>query len=111
MQDSTTAHTTSNSVNVLAGDFGEWVKSQGLWPACLPNLNPSDFHLYNTLKDKRMWIILIHYEDRKKIFGKKFLLFQDNYAMCLETFFQDVRSQKQNVSTSRLYFELWYVIM
>jgi hypothetical protein len=26
--------------------------SKGLWPACLPSLNPCDFYLWCTLKDK-----------------------------------------------------------
>jgi hypothetical protein len=54
-----------------------------------------------------MQIILINYEDWKRIFSRKFPLLQYNFAVCLETFFLDVTpAQKQKVSTLRVYFEL-----
>jgi hypothetical protein len=60
MQDNAMAHTTNNSMNVLA---------DGLWLAHSPSL-----------KDKLYVLILIHYVNwkKKKIFGRKFQLFQDN---------------------------------
>jgi hypothetical protein len=50
MQENATVHTANNSTNVLAEVFGEQVMSQGLWPACFPDLNPCDFYLWGTLK-------------------------------------------------------------
>jgi hypothetical protein len=41
-----------------------------LWPAHSTDLNPCDFYLWSILKIKCMWIILIHYENWKKTFGR-----------------------------------------
>jgi hypothetical protein len=46
------AHRANYSINALAEVFGEQVLSQGLWPTCLHDLNPRDFHLWGMLKDK-----------------------------------------------------------
>ena len=43
MHNDAIADTANNLVN------GEWVISQGLWPACPPNIN---FYLWDTLKGK-----------------------------------------------------------
>jgi hypothetical protein len=103
MQDNAMAHKGNNSMNAWAEVFGEWVISQGLWPAYSPDLNPCDLHL----QIKCIQIILIHYKNWNKIFSRKFTLFQNNNSVVrLETFFQDMRpAEKQKVGTSRLYFE------
>jgi hypothetical protein len=51
MQDIATAHTANNSTNALAQVFGERVKSQGLWPARSPDLNPCNFYQEDKLKE------------------------------------------------------------
>jgi hypothetical protein len=71
------------------------VISQGFWPACSPDLNPCDFYLWDTLKVK-VYVNkpLIMSSERKYLTGNFIIprLFQDNdFAMCLETFFQDMR--------------------
>jgi hypothetical protein len=72
------AHTASNSMNELAEE---------LWPVCSPNLNHCDFYLWGTLQDN-----LHSLREFKENIWPKFLLFQDNkFAMCLKTFFPDVR--------------------
>jgi hypothetical protein len=90
MQESATAHTANNSVNVLAEVLVERVIHQGMWPACLPSLNPCV--LWGTLKDKVYVNNSNSLQELKKIFGRKFPLFQENnFVMYLETFFQDMR--------------------
>jgi hypothetical protein len=52
MQDNATAHTANNSMVALHEVFGERVISRGLWPPRSPDLNPCDFYLWGTLKEK-----------------------------------------------------------
>jgi hypothetical protein len=52
MQDNATAHTANNSMVALDEVFGERVISRGLWPPRSPDLNPCDFYLWGTLKEK-----------------------------------------------------------
>jgi hypothetical protein len=40
------------SMTALAEVFGERMISPGLWNAHSPDLNPCDFHLWDTQKDK-----------------------------------------------------------
>jgi hypothetical protein len=37
---------------VFKGVFGDRIISHGLWPACSPDLTPSDSYLWGNLKDK-----------------------------------------------------------
>jgi hypothetical protein len=105
------AHTANNLMNVLVTVFGEWVQSQGLWPARLTNLNPCD--LYGTQLRDKMYVNNSHSLWKwKKIFSRKFLLFQGNLTVCLEKPFQDVRpTHMQKTGTLRLYFELRQAIL
>ena len=52
MQDNATAHTAHESMTAIQHVFDDRVISCGLWPARLPDLNPSDFYLWSTLKSK-----------------------------------------------------------
>jgi hypothetical protein len=47
-----TAHTASMSMQALSSVFGDRIISSGIWPACLPDLNPSDFFFWGRLKNK-----------------------------------------------------------
>jgi hypothetical protein len=44
------AHTTNDAMNASDEIFGEHVISQGLWPACSPDLSPCDFIVANKNK-------------------------------------------------------------
>lgn len=52
MQDSTMAHTADFSMAVLEEVFGERLITCGLWPPRSPDLNPCDYYLWGTLKDR-----------------------------------------------------------
>jgi hypothetical protein len=52
MQDNATVHTANNSMVALDEVFGERVISRGLWPPRSHDLNPCDFYLWGTLKEK-----------------------------------------------------------
>jgi hypothetical protein len=52
MQDGTMAHTADFSVAVLEEVFGERLITCGLWPPRSPDLNPCDYYLWGTLKDR-----------------------------------------------------------
>jgi hypothetical protein len=100
MQGNATAHTANNSMNALAKFFDEWLLSQGLWPAHSPNLNPCNFYLWSTLKD-RVYENNSHSLQEMK---ENILLFQENnFTVYLEIFFEDVRHAQKKVDTSRRY--------
>jgi hypothetical protein len=52
MQDNAIAHTANNSMVAVQKAFDERIKSQGFWPPLSPDLNPCDFYLWSTLKEK-----------------------------------------------------------
>jgi inhibitor of nuclear factor kappa-B kinase subunit alpha len=52
MQDGATAHIATYSIHVLNKVFEDRLISRGLWPARSPDLNPCDFYLWESLKDK-----------------------------------------------------------
>jgi hypothetical protein len=52
MQYNAIAHTANNSMVAVHEAFGERIKSQGFWPPLSPDLNPCDFYLWSTLKEK-----------------------------------------------------------
>jgi hypothetical protein len=52
MQDGSTAHTVTYSMNVLNEVFENRLINRGLWPARSPDLNPCDFYLWGNLKDR-----------------------------------------------------------
>jgi hypothetical protein len=51
-QDSAAAHTTCLSMQALSHVFGDRIISSGTWPACSSDLNPCDFFIRGSLKDK-----------------------------------------------------------
>jgi hypothetical protein len=52
MQDGATVSTATYSINVLNEVLEDRLISRGLWPEKSPDLNPCDFYLRGTLKDK-----------------------------------------------------------
>jgi hypothetical protein len=52
MQDNAKTHVANSYINALHEVFGEQVISWGLWPPQSPDLNPCDFYLWSTLKEK-----------------------------------------------------------
>jgi hypothetical protein len=86
MQDSTTARTANKFMNALAEAFGEQVIIQWLQPACSWDLNSYEFYLWRILKDKVcvcVRIILIHYENRKKILTGNFCCSRTATFLCV----------------------------
>jgi hypothetical protein len=51
-QDSATGHTACMSMQALSDVFGDRIISSGIWTACSPGLNPSDFFFWGCLKEK-----------------------------------------------------------
>ena len=51
-QDSGPAHTVNKSMAALHDISEEWIISHPLWFAHSPNLMPSDYYLWESLKDK-----------------------------------------------------------
>lgn len=77
-----------------------WMNDASMWNAHSHDINLCGFHLWDTIGDK-VWIILCQNENWRKTFSSKCMIFQDNnFTVCLETFFQDVRSaHKEKVDT------------
>lgn len=52
MQESAKAHTANNSLVALDQIFSERIISRRIWPPRSPDLNPCDFCLWDTVKEK-----------------------------------------------------------
>lgn len=101
MQDNAIIRTTNNSTNLLIN---------GLQRARSSSLNPCDFYLWSTINDKLYVLIFIHYKNWKKIYGRKFQLFQDdNFTVCLETFFSRCESCRE-ANGQQFETQLWTTV-
>jgi hypothetical protein len=65
-------HTVSNCTAAISDMFGDRVISEGLWPACSPDLMSCEFICEIASKIKCTKEIPTHYTNFKKIFGKKY---------------------------------------
>jgi hypothetical protein len=93
-----------NSVDALDEVFDQQVKSRGMWPPQLPDLNPCDFYLCGMLKGKVYVKNLHSLEELQENIRHDILPFPYNsFDVCLETCSHDVsHAWKQSVITSRL---------
>jgi hypothetical protein len=102
------SHTSNKSRKYSTWNF--WCASEGLWPVCLPDLNPREFYSWGF--KVKCYVIILSIEKWKKMCSIKFLLYQDgNVIICLEMFSQDVGPTSKQVSTLGLFFEVMQVML